>query len=218
MKRALLRSGLGLLLFAAFPGCDRIFPRDANRLVLDADKKVATGDFRGAVRLYESAFDGTEKSADAHYKLALLYDSKLKRPKDALHHLDRYLELAPEGPRAREAKSMKQESERRLASAGQTGSPMTQGEAVRLKNENATLQKQLAELRVKKPSTPVVRGKTDVAAPGARTHVVAAGDTLASIAQKYYRNRARSKDILDANFNALGGKTTIKVGQSLIIP
>lgn len=218
MRRAILRCSMGLLLVAAFAGCDRFGPRDANRLVLEADKKVTMGDFKAAVSLYEQAFDGTAKSADAHYKLALLYDSKLKRPKDSLHHLDRYLELVPEGSHAREAKAMKQEGERRLAAAGQSGSPMTQGEAVRLKNENASLQKQLAEQKARQPATPVVRGKTDVAAPGARKHTVAQGETLASIAQKYYKNRVRAKDILDANFNALGGKSTIKVGQTLIIP
>ena len=199
-------------------GCDRMMPRDAARTMADADKKVATGDFHGAVRLYESAFDGTVKTADAHYKLAVLYDEKLKRPRDAVHHLDRYLEIAPTGGHAREAKMMKQENERRLASAAQTGSPMSQSEAARLKNENATLAKKVVELQARKAATPVVRGKTDEAPPGARSHTVEPGETLASIAQKYYRNRARSKDILDANYNALAGKTTIKPGQTLIIP
>ena len=49
-------------------------------------------------------------------------------------------------------------------------------------------------------------------------HVVREGETLASIAQKYYKNRGRAKDIQDANYNALGGKTTIRPGQTLIIP
>ena len=172
------------ILLLLLAGCDRMVTSRNTRLIKEADWKAAQGDYLWAINLYEAALDGTPQSAEVHFKLALLYDSKLKRPKDALHHLDRYLELAPEGSHVREAKSMKQESEKRLASAGQSGSPMTQGEAVRLKNENATLQKQLAELRVKTPATPVVRGKTDVAAPGARRHTVEAGETLASIAQK----------------------------------
>jgi nucleoid-associated protein YgaU len=47
---------------------------------------------------------------------------------------------------------------------------------------------------------------------------VEAGDTLASIARKYYKNQAKAKDILDANYNSLGGKDVIRVGQVLIIP
>ena len=218
MMRAAIRICAGLWLAAGLGGCDRLLPRDETRTLSEADKKVATGDFRGAVRLYESAFDGTAKTAEAHYKLAILYDDKLKRPRDALHHLDRYLELVPTGAHVREAKMMKQENERRLAASAQAGSPMSQSEAVRLKNENAALSKQVVDLRLRKAATPVVRGKTDEPPPGARSHTVEPGETLASIALKYYRNRARSKDILDANYNSLGGKTTIKAGQTLIIP
>jgi len=54
--------------------------------------------------------------------------------------------------------------------------------------------------------------------PGARTHVVQSGETLASIANKYYKNGARWKDIQDANFNSLEGTVKIKPGQKLIIP
>jgi nucleoid-associated protein YgaU len=201
-----------------FAGCDRLFTRDASQSISAADKKVSTGDFRGALRLYESSLDGTARTAEAHYKLALLYDDKLKRPRDAQHHLDRYLELDPEGKHAREAKTMRADNERRLAAGQSAGSPMSQAEAVRLKNRNADLEKKLVELQTRKPATPFVRGKTDKALPGARSHTVEAGDTLASIARKYYKNQAKAKDILDANYNSLGGKDVIRVGQVLIIP
>ena len=54
--------------------------------------------------------------------------------------------------------------------------------------------------------------------PGARTHVVAKGDTLASIATKFYKNKARAKDILDANFYSVDAATKLKIGQTLTIP
>ena len=44
------------------------------------------------------------------------------------------------------------------------------------------------------------------------------GDTLASIAQKYYRNKARWKDIQDANFVIVDGTVKLKVGMELQIP
>lgn len=212
------RALLGAICAAALLGCDQLLTRDATRAISDADKKVSTGDFRGALRLYESALDGTARTAEAHYKLALLYDDKLKRPRAALHHLDRYLELDPDGKHAREARTMRAENEKRLATAQQAGSPMTQAEAVKLKNRNADLEKRIVELQTRKPATPFVRGKTDKAPAGARSHTVEAGDTLASIARKYYKNQAKAKDILDANYNSLGGKDVIRVGQVLIIP
>jgi len=208
----------GLLLLTALAGCDRLFPRDSARAVTEADKKVSTGDFRGALRLYESALDGTARTADAHYKLALLYDGKLKKPRDAMHHLDRYLELSPAGDHAREAKKLRDENESRLAAAQQSGAPMSQAEAVKLKNRNADLEKRLVELQTRKPATPLVRGKTDKPPPGARFHTVEPGDTLASISRKYYKTAVKAKDILDANYNSLGGKDTIRAGQHLIIP
>ena len=61
-------------------------------------------------------------------------------------------------------------------------------------------------------------GGTDKMPPGARTHVVEKGETLASISFKYYRNRANSSRIKDANYNQLGGKDIIKPGMTLIIP
>ena len=54
--------------------------------------------------------------------------------------------------------------------------------------------------------------------PGARTHVVQPGETLSTIAQKYFKNKARWKDIQDANFNSLEGTAKIKPGMTLIIP
>jgi nucleoid-associated protein YgaU len=48
--------------------------------------------------------------------------------------------------------------------------------------------------------------------------VVERGETLASIAFRYYRNRAQASLIRDANFNQLGGKDVIKPGMTLIIP
>jgi tetratricopeptide (TPR) repeat protein len=216
--RSAWRWGLGLVCAAGLGGCDKMLTRDATRSIAEADKKVSTGDFRGALRLYESSLDGTARTAQAHYKLALLYDDKLKRPRAAQHHLDRYLELDPEGKHAREAKTMRAENEKRLAATAGAGSPMSQSEAVKLKNRNADLEKRLVELQTRKAATPFVRGKVDKAPAGARSHTVEAGDTLASIARKFYKNQAKAKDILDANYNSLGGKDVIRVGQTLIIP
>ena len=215
---------LGLIALAVgMTGCDRLFDKGDKPGVAQAEKKAAAGDFRAAVRSYEAGLDGTPKSAEIHYKMAVMYDDKLKSPLDALHHFNRYLELAPTGKFAREARAYKKEGELKLVTSFSKGSFVAQEEAVRLKNENFSLRKSLFELRAQKnvqlpagvaKSEPVRKPKP----PGARTHVVGPGETLASIATKYYKNKEKWKDIQDANFYALEGTAKIKAGQELIIP
>lgn len=69
------------------------------------------------------------------------------------------------------------------------------------------------------PAHPARRGKTAVkpASPG-RTHTVARGDTLFSLAQKYYSNRAKWRDIYAANRDVMPNETALKPGMTLKIP
>lgn len=204
-------------------GCDRLFDKRSKDDITAGDRKAAAGDFRGAVAAYEAALDGTTRTAEAHFKLGLLYDDKLKRPGAAIHHLERYIELDPNGAHVKDAKAVLREAEQRLDMM-QKRSAVTQGEAVRLRNEILRLNKDLTELRARKSATPVPADKNSETArkpipPGTRTHVVQPGETMAAIARKYYNNSERWRDIQDANFYATGGKPqTIKPGQILIIP
>jgi tetratricopeptide (TPR) repeat protein len=212
-----------VLVLLGLAGCDQIFPGDKKQILEAARKKNIAGDFQGAIKLYEAALDGTAKTAEAHYRLALIYDDKLKSPRDALHHFERYLELAPDGPFAKEAKTYRKEGELKLLTSLNRGALISQEEAVRLKNENLSLRKKIVELLAKKetlPAAPIAKGEPvqKPIPPGARTHIVEPGETLASIAAKFYKNRARWKDIQDANFYALEGTVKIKPGQKLIIP
>jgi LysM repeat protein len=216
MRRVILFAallGLGMV------GCDK---GDSQREALDAaDRRVKVGAYREAIRSYEAALDGSAKTADVHYKIAVLYDDKLKEPLDAIHHYSRYLELAPSGGHAKESASARSDCEKRLQAKMTKEGFMTTSEAVRLRKENESLRKQLTELANPKPPTPPRTAdatKPDAVPPGAKQHTVVAGDTLASIALKYYRNRSMASNIKDANFNQLGGKDTIKPGQVLIIP
>jgi tetratricopeptide (TPR) repeat protein len=217
---------LFLSLAVSLTGCDRLFDKGSKNELAAGDKKVAAGDFRGAVDAYEAALDGTEKTANAHWKLALIYDDKLKVPRDAIHHFERYLEIAPTGAHAKDAKAMLKQAETRLALGQGKGSFITQEEAVRLKNDNLQLRKTLAEVRAQKSATPIPVAPGSKASEtaqkpipaGKRTHVVAPGETMASIAQLYYKNKGRWKDIQDANFYSTNGTPKIKPGQTLIIP
>lgn len=212
-----------LLSALAFPACERLFDKGTADNEIAAGKKAAAGDFRGAVSLYEASLDGTAATAEIHYKLALLYDGKLKSPLDALHHMDRYLELAPTGSRVRDAKAYRKEAETKLLTKLSKGSPVTQQDAVRLKNENQFLREQLAAVRAQKAiptATMNARGEPvqKIIPPGSRTHTVQPGETLSTIAQKYYKNKGRWKDLQDANFNSLEGTVKIRPGMTLLIP
>jgi phage tail protein X len=53
---------------------------------------------------------------------------------------------------------------------------------------------------------------------GARRHTVRAGDTLSSLAQRYYGNRSRWRDIYAANRGVMKSESDLKVGMELVIP
>lgn len=223
MSRALRCAALALVLVAG-TGCDDLWRKNPKDILDAGDRKVAAGDFRGAIAAYEAALDGTAKTAEAHYRLGILYDDKLKSPRDAIHHLQRYLELAPKGTHVKDARVILEQSEQRIVLGQGKGTYVTQEEAVRLKNDNLQLRKMLADLRAQKAATPVPADKRNEVArkpipPGTRTHVVQPGETMAAIARKYYKNSERWRDIQDANYYATGGKPqTIRPGQTLIIP
>lgn len=217
---------LALLLLA---GCDQVFQDHTKRSLDIANKKYAEGDFKGAAQYYEDALDGTAETADTHYKLGLLFDDKFKNPLAATYHFQRYLELKPSGPHAKEAKSFIQEDQLKIVTALSRGALMSQEDAARLKNDNLALRKQNAELyaQLHAASRPQGQKGTDPQPgggpakslpPGARTYEVQHGDTLASIARKFYKSSTRWKDIEDANFNTLSGKAKLKPGMILIIP
>jgi LysM repeat protein len=67
-------------------------------------------------------------------------------------------------------------------------------------------------------ANPAAAAAEKAASKDAHTYTVQKGDTLSSISLKFYKTRARWKDIADANHNALGKSTMLKVGQVLIIP
>ena len=143
-----------------------------------------------------------------------------------MHHFDRYLALAPTGTHAKEAKAYRKEGEAKLLAELSKNNPLTQEDAAKLKNDNLTLRKALVDLRAQKNATPpplppgVKKGEQvqRPIPPGARTHTVGKGETLATIAQRYYKSKAKWKDIQDANFYSLEGTAKIKPGMQLIIP
>ena len=209
----------GFIITLGLVGCDKLITDRPKEKMAAAEQRAKSKDYAGAVSMYESALDGSASTAEVHYRLAVIYDEKLKKPASALHHFQRYLDLAPKGaPFAREAQAYVAEATKGHAAGG-----TPQSELVRLKNENLNLQKQLLESKQRVAALSVTAAKRAEEAkaplpPGARKHTVQSGETLASISQKYYSTRNRAQDIQEANQAQLGGKNVIKPGQVLIIP
>src|SRR6266511_1317105 len=84
-------------------GCDKLITDKPQEKIALAEQKAKAREYSAAIKIYESALDGTAETAEIHYRLAVVYDDKLRRPADALHHFQRYLELLPKGEFAKEA-------------------------------------------------------------------------------------------------------------------
>jgi nucleoid-associated protein YgaU len=202
-----------------------ITPRQS-QLEQDADAKAAEGSYLAAINLYEAALDGTPASAAIHYKLALLYDDKMNDPLNALHHFKRVLTLQPTGKRAEQVKTFMKRDELNLLTSLSGDAVITGPEAARLRNENLSLRKQLEDRwaerksahNAEKPPAPVLPAGPKTGSGSGRSYTVQRGDTLASIARKFYRNSSAWGKILAANPEILAKPADLKPGQSLRIP
>ncbi|PYI91564.1 MAG: hypothetical protein DME97_13110 [Verrucomicrobia bacterium] len=214
-------AGLALGLALGSAGCDRMITPRSAQIIKDAENKTADGNYLRAITLYESALDDSPRTADVHYRLALLYDDKMHDPLHALHHFKRYLTLAPSGPHANEVKSFMKKDELELGTTLSGDSVVSRAEAARLKNENLALRKELEDLRAHRSSDKAItETKTTDKKSGAtpRTYVVRESDTLASISRKFYKSSGRWKKIRDANKSVIDDPAKLKPGMTLTIP
>ena len=231
------RLALAVCIAALLSGCDQMFQDKAEQNRAQAEKKFALQEFPEAVLLYEASLDGTPKTAEIHYKLGLIYEEQIKAPVSAIHHFQRYLELAPTGPHAREAQKFLKEDQLKLSALLGNGATVSQEEARRMKNTNLELQKKILQLKDELEAANKAKAAAYKAAgskggplikpeqiqkplvPGVRTHTVQPGDTFASISRKFYNNNAaRWKDIQDANFGTMEGTAKLKPGMVLMVP
>src|SRR6266536_2729658 len=217
---------LSILLLIGLTACDRMGGSRHAQLIQDGDAKSTQGDFARAINLYEAALDDSEnvRSAEVHYKLALLYDDKLNDPVSALHHFKRYLALTPNGPHANEVKNSMKHDEIAALTALSGDSVIPRSEAAQLRNENLNLRKQLeartASLRIgsEKSQTKDASSKKIASKQGNRSYVVQPGDTLFSISRKFYKSSKHWKEIREANEKNIRDPKKLTVGETLIIP
>lgn len=216
-----IETALAVGLALAIGGCDRMITPRSAQIIKDAENKTADGNFARAITLYESALDDSPRSADVHYRLALLYDDKLHDPLHALHHFKRYLTLAPAGPHASDAKNFMKKAELELGTSLSGDAVVSRAEAARLKNENLALRKEVEDFRAhRSPEKPQADAKGADKKSGAspHTYVVREGDTLASISRRFYKSSGRWKKIRDANKSVIDDPAKLKPGTTLTIP
>jgi len=224
-------------------GCDKLDFPNRTKFEEQAREAQQAGDYPAAIRLYEAALDGTEKTAEVHLQLALIFDDKLKEPVSALHHFRRYLRMTADPSRKGEVEEYVKRIELVLATQAADGGIMTKREAARLKNENLQLREENTKLKDEVATAsrkPAADARKAITAPArdtkgfstdpktaeaekhagneTRTYTVQKGDTLAAISRKFYKTPQRWKDIADANHNVLNGGVDLKIGQVLIIP
>jgi len=229
------RLALAVCIAVLFAGCDQMLQDKTERYFAQAEKKYALQEYPEAVQLYEASLDGTAKTAETHYKLGLIYEEKINVPVSAIHHFQRYLALAPKGTHAREAQKFLKEDQLKLSAALGNGATISQEEAKRIKNANLELQKKNLELKdeletankAKAAAYKAMGGKNGgikpeqtqkPLLPDVRTYTVEPGDTFASIANKFYKNKGRWQKIQDANFSSVEGTAKIKPGMVLMVP
>jgi LysM repeat protein len=218
--------GIAISVACGLAGCDSVGGSRHAQLMQDADSKSAQGDFARAINLYEAALDDSEgiRSAEIHYKLALIYDDKLNDPVSALHHFKRYLALSPNGSHVKEVQNSIKHDEVAALTALSGDSVITRSEVARLRNENLNLRKELEARTFSSRAAPdksqanEATSKKSVSRKSDRTYVVESGDTLFSISRKFYKSPARWKQILEANKKDIRDPKNLTVGQTLIIP
>ncbi len=144
-KKAILVLAGALLALTGCEKLERLTRGDVQKKQLQLGSEcLAARDFRGAVSAFESAIDGTPRTAEAHFRLGLIYHDHLQDPLGAIHHFRRYLEIDPQGTFSRQARANIARAEQSLATGLSGGTLLGRQEATRIRSENLQLKQQLA--------------------------------------------------------------------------
>ncbi|MBM3859515.1 MAG: LysM peptidoglycan-binding domain-containing protein [Verrucomicrobia bacterium] len=220
------------ILLLALSGCQPVGTNPEQSAAYNQARKSAdAGEWKAAVAFYRQTLDEHPRFARAHLELALLYDEKLNDPIGAIYHYRRYLDLEPNSDKRRVVDDFIERARLSLASKLPQNPGTDVNELLRLQQQNTALASEVAALKTKLAgyeaviNAPALPAPTDPTPPTPtpnpakpRTHVVAKGDTLHSLALRYYGTRAGWEKIYQANRATVPVKDQLRVGQSLVIP
>ena len=204
---------------------------DHNSDYIRAHNASAAGDFHVAAAFYNKALLAFPDSGKAHLELGQLCDEKLGDPIAAIYHYRQFLELDPNSEHRQMVEGYVDRAKLALAAKLPSSSGADPAELMRLQMENSTLRTRVAELEraattlppvsnpsPAPPSAVVASNLPTTPTPSGRTHIVQKGDTLQSLALRYYGTRSAWEKIFAANRTILSSKDHLKIGQQLVIP
>ena len=205
---------------------------DHNSDYLRAHNAAAAGDFHVAATYYHKALLAFPDSAKAHLEFGQLCDEKLGDPIAAIYHYRQFLELDPNSEHRQMVEGYVDRAKLALAAKLPPTSGADPAELMRLQMENSTLRARVTELERAAAAVPlssspaagpippavVASNIPTPSTPSARYHIVQKGDTLQSLALRYYGTRSAWEKIFAANRPILPSKDHLKIGQQLVIP
>ena len=230
-------AGFGLALGGCTPPGSSAADDEKEPHYVLGQSRVNSMDFQGAVEAFEEALAVNPHSAAAHFQLAMLYDEKEANPAAAIFHYQQYLRFDPKAGNAEVITQRIYTCKQQLAAdvLPLPSAPAAKKQLQQLADTNRVLQLQLdyyvRQLAAAKtnftpapdnftspPVNPLPPLRTAAVNPKpvatkSRTHTVAAGETLASIARKYSVNL---NTLLAAN-PGLNPKK-LRVGQTVTLP
>ena len=212
MNRSMLETGifaaLAALCLALAAGCARAPDdrRDArDRCLRRAQAARAAEDVDGAIRWCEKALRRRPDLAAAHRELALMQDHFKQDRLAALYHYRRYLELRPDSAERADVEEMMATCGRALAAQLLADGPVLPPPPA-------------APVPALAPRVAAPAAVPPAAAPEPQTHVVQAGENLATISTRYYGTPSKWKLIFNANQDRLTDANNLRVGTRIEIP
>lgn len=199
-----------------------------------------------ALRAFLRVTEVRRNAPESHLEAGNIYLKAMGDPIKAIYHLDRYLELKPDSPHARQVRQMIETAEKEFAR--QLPAQPYEGQLERiemmelmrsLEQENNNLKRELvaAQQRIQnyenrafsattgsevQRSNIYRQNQSATVSPNPssvpRTYTVQSGDSLSSISRSVYGTPSRWIDIYQANRDRLASENALRVGQELRIP
>jgi len=206
---------------------------------LEAEKN---GEIDEAIRLYYETLSNSPQAVRAHLDLAVLLHDRKQDYIKAIYHYERYLEQRPDTEKRslieNRARIAGQQYAAKISSASQVSNERLvelEKENLKLRDRVKELEKQVARREEKRENEPGVvvdadkpprvvkpppreEGAVFAEMTSLRTYSVRSGDTLSSIALKFYGDETQSARIFDANKDMLDSRNNLKIGTVLVIP
>lgn len=203
------------------------------------------GDNENAVELYTRALDEHPQAARGHLDFALFMHDVEKDYVEAIHHYRRYLALLPQTEKKALIRERIRLATQALAAKVLPQDRSSARALSRLEAEVTALRKRIAELTAADstlggttsvPSAAQIGGPDGAGLSGGTASVPSAesttkwqsgtsnrytvqpGDTLSSIAVRFYGDAGQWSKILAANSDRIGDANSVRAGQELVIP